>query len=181
MAEEPLSEDPATLESKEPVPSTPAIIHIRASEGSVAGGDYNSVTAAMFVAGATLLPFLQALGTAMGTRIGERLDDTTRRALRKILRRELEGGETCGDSPTPKLLATQGGTQIQLDADMPEEALPQLLAMTFEPLEGGDTAALVRWTQTGWLATVARSGQLYDLRWDSQRSDWVGHPSSPPP
>ncbi|MFJ2101487.1 hypothetical protein ACIOHR_30440 [Streptomyces anulatus] len=62
-----------------------------------------------------------------------------------------------------------------------EEALPELLVMAFERLEEGDpdAPALVRWTSAGWLATVVLSGQLYDLNWDIERSDWVGFPASP--
>lgn len=61
------------------------------ARGAVIRGDENSVQSiAMFVAGATLLPFLQALWGAAGTRVGERLDDVTRGALRRVLRRELE-------------------------------------------------------------------------------------------
>ncbi|MEU8669457.1 hypothetical protein OG333_37250 (plasmid) [Streptomyces anulatus] len=182
MHEEPLPENPGTPESKKSAP--PAPVNIRTGDdvqGTVVIGNHNS--AAMFIAGATLLPFLQALWGVMGTRIGERLDDTARGALRRILRRELEQGRARGNSPAPRLLTTPGGTQIRLDADMPEEALPHLLDMVFERLEEGDpdAPALVRWTPAGWLATVARSGQLYDLSWDSQRSDWVRLPASPTP
>jgi hypothetical protein len=90
----------------------------------------------MFVAGATLLPFLQAVWGAVGTRIGERLDDTARGALSRILRRELE--ETpLRDAATHRYLRSSGGTRVRIDADMPEEALRQLLTMAFEPLEEG--------------------------------------------
>ncbi|WP_141666029.1 hypothetical protein [Streptomyces hirsutus] len=141
----------------------------------------NSVVA--FVAAATLLPFLQALGTAVGTRVGEHLDAGTRKTLRRILRRELERGTPREGSPLPGVLTTQAGTRIRFDADTPEEALPQLLAMTFERLEQGasDLPALVRWTAAGWLATVARSGQLYDLNWDPERTEWVPVASPPTP
>ncbi|MER7178139.1 hypothetical protein ABT404_01345 [Streptomyces hyaluromycini] len=173
MPDEPLPENPTTPE--------PERIRSGCVQGTMVVGNYNSVgSAAVFLAGATLLPFVQAVWAVVGTRAGERLDDTTRGALRRILRRELEQGAPRGSSPAPRLLTTPGGTQIRLDADMPEEALPQLLAMVFERLEEGDlnAPALVRWHPAGWLATVARSGQLYDLTWDSRRSDWVRSPAS---
>lgn len=102
---------------------------------------------AMLVAGATLLPFLQALSGAAGTRAGERLDDATRGALRRVLRRELEESPL-GDSADYRHLTSPGGTRIRIDADMPEQALSQLLTLAFEPLEedGPDVPALVRWT-----------------------------------
>ncbi|MFI7320183.1 hypothetical protein [Streptomyces venezuelae] len=140
--------------------------------GVVANGSDQAVV--MFVAGATLLPFLQAMWSAVGTRIGERLDDAARGALGRVLRRELE--ETpLRDAATHRYLRSSGGTRVRIDADMPEEALRQLLTMAFEPLEEGarDVPALVRWTSDGWLATVARSGRLYDLNWDLERSCWV--------
>ncbi|MCX4482365.1 hypothetical protein OG890_00120 [Streptomyces anulatus] len=135
---------------------------------------------AMVVAGATLLPFLQALWGAAGTRVGERLDDATRGALRRVLRRELEESPL-GDSADYRHLTSPGGTRIRIDADMPEQALSQLLTLAFEPLEedGPDVPALVRWTSGGWLATVARSGQLHDLNWDTGRSCWVDASATP--
>ncbi|WP_330476767.1 hypothetical protein OG301_00155 [Streptomyces platensis] len=179
MPEESLHENTADSEQRRPDSQSKSVAIGRDPQGSFVIGDNNSV--AMFIAGATLLPFLQALWAVVGTRIGERLDDATRGALRRLLRRELEEG--FGSSPTPRLLTTPAGTQIRLDADTPEEALPQLLSMAFERLEEGvpNAPALVRWTSAGWLATVARSGQLYDLTWDIERSDWVGPSASPTP
>ncbi|WP_406242765.1 hypothetical protein [Streptomyces anulatus] len=144
-------------------------------------GDGNSIQSiAMVFAGATLLPFLQALWGAAGTRVGERLDDATRGALRRVLRRELEESPL-GDSADCRHLTSPGGTRIRIDADMPEQALSQLLTLAFEPLEedGPDVPALVRWTSGGWLATVARSGQLHDLNWDTGRSCWVDASATP--
>ncbi|WP_257138059.1 hypothetical protein [Streptomyces sp. b84] len=135
---------------------------------------------AMLVAGATLLPFLHALWGAAGTRVGERLDDATHGALRRVLRRELEES-SLGGSAAYRHLTSPGGTRIRIDADMPVQALSQLLTLAFEPLEedGPDVPALVRWISGGWLATVARSGQLYDLNWDAERSCWVGASATP--
>jgi hypothetical protein len=134
----------------------------------------------MFIAGATLVPFLQTLSAVVGTRTGERLDDATRGLLRRLLRHELQQGDPGGDGP-PRFLETPAGTRIRLSADTPAEALPQLLAMAFEQLEqdSSEAQALVRWTPAGWLATVARSGQLYDLTWDPEQTTWVA--DSPPP
>ena len=118
------------------------------SFGVVANSSPDAIV--MFVAGATLLPFLQAMWGAVGARIGERLDDTTRGALSRVLRRELE--ETpLRDGATHRYLRSPGGTRVGIDAGMPEEALQQLLTMAFEPLEEGgpDVPALVRWTSGG--------------------------------
>ncbi|NEB04324.1 hypothetical protein [Streptomyces sp. SID13726] len=176
-------EDPAVPEPTEtgfpyptPVPAS------YASRTPRAGSSPFGAHAAVYIAaGATLLPFLQALAGAVGTRVGERLDDAARGALRRLLRRELEEGAPGESGPAPRFLTTQGGTRIRLDADLPEEALPQLLTMAFGPLEEGDpdAPALVRWTSAGWLATVADSGQLHDLNWDFGRSEWVGSTASP--
>lgn len=147
-------------------------------DGSTVAGDQFGL--GMFIAGATLLPFLQSLAAVVGTRAGERLDGATHGILRRLLRRELEQAGPGGDCP-PRFLETSAGTRIRLSADTPVEALPQLLAMTFEQLEqdSPDTQALVRWTPAGWLATVTRSGQLYDLTWDPEQTNWVA--DSPPP
>ncbi|MER7929788.1 hypothetical protein ABTY96_42785 [Streptomyces sp. NPDC096057] len=182
MPEEPLPENPAAPDPRRAGPAARAS-HSFGDRAHIhhGGGNYNFAYAV--VAGSALLPFLQALGTAVGTRVGERLDDATRGALRRILRRELEQRAPRGSSPAPRVLSSPGGTRIRLDPDMPEEALAQLLTLVFERLEAGDpdAPALVRWTPTGWLATVARAGQLYDLSWDSQRSQWVESPAPPNP
>lgn len=176
-------ENPKPPESQGLPPATPSPWDIRVSNAQgVQVGVVSSQVFFFAAATATLVPFLQALGTVVGTRIGERLDDATRGALRRMLRRELEQATPGASGPASiRLSTTSGGTRIQLDAGMPEEALPQLLSMTFERLEedGSDAPALVRWTQAGWLATVARSGQLCDLIWDAQREDWV--PTLSPP
>ncbi|MFE7759744.1 hypothetical protein, partial [Streptomyces sp. NPDC057429] len=160
-----------------PSPAPKAVLVVKASDNALF--TVEAVTA--FAATATLLQFLQALGTTVGTRIGERLDDATRGTLRRILRRELEREAPSTARPLPGILTTSAGTQIRFDVDTPEEALPQLLAMTFERLERDvpDLPALIRWTPAGWLATVASSGQLYDLKWDPERTEWL--PSLPPP
>lgn len=179
MPEEPPAGNPATPESERPDPPGPGsiVINRRGDSGVVYNAGSNGVV--MFIAGATVLPFLQALWAVVGTRVGERLDDATRRALRRILRRELEQGAR-GSSPEPRILVTEGGTKVQLDPDMPEEALPQLLYMVFDRLEEDADAVLVRWTPAGWLATVARAGRLHDLKWDRGRLDWVGPPPASP-
>ncbi|MER6408296.1 hypothetical protein ABT269_33395 [Streptomyces viridosporus] len=170
-----------TASPEPPTQPEPVVGDEEAAQGSidtVANGTDQSIV--MFVAGATLLPFLQAVWGAVGTRIGERLDDTTRSALSRVLRRELE--ETpLRDGATHRHLRSPGGTRIRIDAGMPEEALQQLLTMAFEPLEegGSDVPALVRWTSGSWLATVARSGRLCDLNWDAERSCWVDASATP--
>ncbi|MGW2788080.1 hypothetical protein ACWC3X_44205 [Streptomyces populi] len=137
--------------------------------------------------GATLVPFLQALSSTLGTKVATRLDDATRRTVRRVLRRELPQFDQ-RSTRALGTLSTTGGTQIRFEAHTPEEALPQLLAMTFDTIEQPtpDAPALVRWTGSGWLATVSRSGQLHDFRWDPEQAVWIattqpsGRPGPPP-
>ncbi len=188
MPDTPPRENPETSELERPLPTASPLPVFQVQPGVPPAIDLgtSSSQVAYFAAAATLLPFLQALGTAVGTRIGERLDDATRGALRRILRRELERSTSRTSDPSGISgisLATPGGTRIRLDADTPAEALPQLLTMRFERLEeqGSDAPGLVRWTQEGWLATIARSGQLCDLTWDPGRTTWVADSTPPEP
>ncbi|MFE5097357.1 hypothetical protein ACFRCI_45525 [Streptomyces sp. NPDC056638] len=183
MSDTPAREDPATPGPKSPVPPSPAPKEVLLVERTGEAIAHTGEAVAVFAATATLLPFLQALGTTVGTRVGERLNDATRGTLRRILRRELERETPRAGRPLPGILTTPAGTRIRFDTDTPEEALPQLLAMTFERLEQDvpDLPALVRWTPTGWLATVASAGQLYDLNWDPEQTEWVPAPSPPTP
>ncbi|MFC5959017.1 hypothetical protein ACFP51_32655 [Streptomyces pratens] len=159
---------------------------VAVGEGAVAvSGSLDMVMS--FAAAATLVPFLQALSGAVGTKVATRLDDATRRTVRRVLRRELRRFDQ-RSTRALGTLATTGGTQIRFEAHTPEDALPQLLAMTFETIErpAPDVPALVRWTPAGWLATVSRSGQLHDLHWDPEQVAWIsttppsGRPGPPP-
>ncbi|WP_225828782.1 hypothetical protein [Streptomyces naphthomycinicus] len=148
------------------------------------GGFSLSDKVAVFLAAATLVPFLQAVASAVGSDVGARLNRATRSALKQILQRELERESSAGET-VQKVLTTPRGTRVCLDTDMPEEALAQLLVMTFETLEpdNSDIPALVRWTSAGWLATVVRVGGLTDRVWDPERAEWVAphdHRTTPP-
>lgn len=166
--------DPGAPSSEAAAPR-PVDIRFRASNGGIAVGHVGSVDMYFAAAAAaTLAPFLQALSSTLGTKIATRLDDATRRTVRRVLRRELPRVDQ-RSTRALGILATSGGTQIRFEAHTPEDALPQLLAMTFETIERPtpDVPALVRWTPTGWLATVSRSGQLHDFRWDPAQAVWI--------
>ncbi|MFD8738503.1 hypothetical protein ACFV06_26820 [Streptomyces sp. NPDC059618] len=132
------------------------------------------------VATAALAPFLQSLVSALGTRVGERLDDATRARLGRLLRRQIPAQS---DRGSMFLLSGSERTRIQIDIDMPPEALRLLPGMDLEGLEeGSDIPALLRWTPAGWLATVSRSHQLEDLLWNAERGAWTptAVPTLPP-
>jgi hypothetical protein len=120
-------------------------------------------------------PFLQAVAAHFGSLLAGAVDERTRAAVRRFLRRE--AAERAGTSAAPLSLRTDHGWRVTFDAELPAEALAQLLelhsATPPQPL-WNEPAPRLSWQHHGggWLLAGVAADGVVTYTWDAGARSW---------
>lgn len=135
---------------------------------------------AVALAGAALVPFLQAMSTHLGGKAGEAIarvwEDLVHMRPRPAI---AEAAALEPEAPYEMLLAGPNGAVVVLNSELPAEAVRQLVDIGAEGLETLGTGPTLRWHGQIWRANLRQGAETIEEQyWSPATKTWEPRPPS---